>query len=137
MQIKEHTNVLDGKTSHTKTFSAIEGLTLLPRLMAILPPSTADILFGVSDGDRETIEAAPATLQVMAMGIARWASDIAGGLGVVQDLFRHTKCDQVLVGDAAVTESLGGERFGTHFAADYVHLFRVAWWVARVSFKSP
>lgn len=135
--VKEHQTVIDAKTYVTKTFTAVEGLTLFPRLMTILSATTAAVLFNASDDECAKIMADPTLMLPMMISVADKAADRPDGLQVVRDLLLHTTCENVRVGDTDQVLNIGTDRFGTHFAADWYHLFRVAWWVARVSFASP
>lgn len=135
--IKPHTTTIDGRRYRTTTFSAMAGLDLLPRVLAVLPPSIADLMLGVSDDDFAKIGGSRDTLHEMLKSVARYAAN-TGGLAIVKETLRETVCENGRTGDVETEVALSGDvEFGRHFAADYVHLFHVWWWVVRCSFDKP
>ena len=133
--IKEHTTVIDDKTYTCKTFPATEGLVILPKLIALLGQEVANLVFVTDDKQLDGLMEDPTVLGGVMVRISEKAIE-NDGLLQIKELLRYTACDKVQVGDAEIAASVY-ERFDTHFAGDYSHLFRVVTWVARMSFAAP
>lgn len=134
-QVQDHTTVIDGKTYTAKTFPALEGLVILPKLIALLGEDIANLVFATSEGQLDQLMNNPAVLTKMIVSIAEKAAQ-TDGLLVLHDLMKYVNCDQVKVGDAVVSASVY-TKFNDHFAGDYLHMFKVVSWVARISFAKP
>lgn len=133
--IQEQTITIDGKRYRTRPFTADVGLVLMPRVLSLLSPNVAKILFGTNEAEKTALVADPAIMASIAIDIAREAAK-TDGLLVLRDLMEHTVCENGRVGDVDMEIDVR-ERFGDHFACDYLHMFKVALWVARVSFARP
>lgn len=133
--ITTHTTDIDGKPYSCKTFPASEGLVLLPKLISLLGEDVANLVFATSDDQLEGLMENRKVLSAMMVKIAEKASEDDGLLNL-KELLKYTTCEKIKVGDAEISDSVY-ERFDTHFAGDYLHLFKVIGWVARASFANP
>ena len=133
--IKEHTTVIDDKTYTCKTFPATEGLIILPKLISLLGEEIANLVFATDNKQLEELMNSPDVLIAMVVRISEKVAE-NDGLLYLKDLLKYTTCEQIKVGDAEIPGSVY-ERFDTHFAGEYLHMFKVVSWVARASFASP
>jgi hypothetical protein len=135
-KVRVHTEMIDGKTYHTKTFPATEGLVILPKLMALLGDSVVSLIFGVEGDQLDKLFADPKIVGAVIVDVAKRAADNDGFL-VLRDLLKYTECDQCDIGGDAPIKGSVYEWFDRHFEGDYLHLLNVCVWVARVSFAKP
>jgi len=135
-KVKTHTETIDGKVYHTKTFPASEGLVILPKLMALLGDSVVSLIFGVEESQLDKLFSDPKIVGAVIVDVAKRASE-GDGVLVLRDLLKYTDCDQVDIGAAAPVKGSVHEWFDNHFAGDYLHMLNVCVWVARVSFGKP
>jgi len=133
--VKTHTTVIDGKSYSCQTFPATEGLIILPKLLAMLGEEVANLVFATNDEQLDGLMDSPKVLAAMMVKISEKAAE-NDGLLVLKDLLKYTSCEQVKVGDAEIPQSVY-DRFDSHFAGEYLHLFKVVGWVARASFGNP
>lgn len=135
--IQEHRTEIDGRQYSTTTFPALEGLVLMPKILSLMSPSLAGLLFVTNEEQRKKLAENRDVLVASALEIASKAAE-NDGLTVIRDLLKYTRCLNGTVGDAKGTiEYSCFEKFNEHFAGDYIHLFKVGWWVGRVSFTNP
>lgn len=138
--IKTHDTVIGGKSYSTKPFDGVEALTMLPRLMAILPDRVANLLFKKETEEVEKLFEDEEVIRELGLDVVKYVADENLDLRVLRDLLKHTDCTAggYLDGeDGSAVKINMSEKFGTHFQNDYFHLFRVAWWVGLVSFTGP
>ena len=133
--IKKHETIIDEKPYSCETFPATEGLIILPKLISLLGEDVANLIFTVDDEQIGGLLENPKVLAAMMVKISERAAE-NNGLLVLKDLLKYTRCSAVRVGDATLEASVW-ERFDSHFAGDYLHLFKVVSWVARASFGNP
>jgi len=137
--IKTHDTVIGGKSYSTKPFDGVEALTMLPRLMAILPDRVANILFQKDTEKVEKLFENEEVIRELGLDVVKYVADEGLDLRVLRDLLKNTDCTAggYLDGENDTVTINMSEKFGRHFQNDYFHLFRVAWWVGLVFFTGP
>ena len=133
--IKTYTEVIDGKQYTTKTLPASEGLALMPILINMLGEQVANLILATNDEQQKELLKDPKIVSKALMAVAKQAAQ-EGGMMAFKDLLRHTQCDAIRVGDTTIEGSVF-DRFDSHFAGEYKHLFSVAWFVIRKNFIDP
>ena len=135
--VADHRTVIGGREYVAKTFTASEGLVLLPRLLALLGDDVARLVFAVGDEDQAKIFADPQLLAGILVRVSERAAE-NDGLLLVRDCFRHTTCTNSKIGELEASVDLGKIHFfDQHFAGQYAHLFEVFAWIVRLSFGGP
>lgn len=163
--LAEHSTDIDGVRYTTQTYPATEGLELMRRLAAMLDSNMVGQALMLADdepaegetpADGESAEgetpaegepgkaAAPTVKDIMAntellltflIGAAQQSKPGEWGK-LVKDLLKYCVADKVKVGQAIVPAKVL-DKFDSHFAGRYMHLFKVCVWCARVGFAEP
>lgn len=143
--VKEHEQEIDGKLYRCKTFPASEGLVILPKIVSLLGDKVANLVFAAGEEGAQKLMDDRKIMTTVMVNIAERAEE-NDGLLVLRDLMRYTvyvrkhqeKPSQENPKPAVVEiPEKVADNFDTHFAADYMHLLRVAMWVGRASFGNP
>jgi len=127
--------VIDGIPYTAKLFPTTEGLVLMPRLADLLGEAGLAIIIGAAQDPAKALEGDATILAPILGNIAARAAE-NNGLLVIKDLLKYTRCGKIKVG-AQECDDLVINHFDDHFRGRYMHLFRVAIWVARASFVEP
>jgi len=133
--VREHTTEIDGLTYHCTTFTASEGLTLLPALIRLFGKRVIQLAMQSGDNLPHMLEQ-PEVLAAIVTEAAKEAAGDDEGWLVLRRLVSKTTCDQTQIGDAQVKASVA-EHFDTHFTGRLMHLIKVSVWVATQSFAGP
>jgi hypothetical protein len=133
--------VIGGRTYTTEKLGAIAGVTLMPRVLAMVGQEVFSLMFGTSVENRKNLLKDPKVRGALLAGISEKLTALEAETGkppllVFHELLKKTECDKVRIGDTEV----GGNvhtHFDTHFAGDYAHLLEVVIWVGTVNFIGP
>ncbi len=135
--VREHTKVIDEVTYTTRTFPASEGLVIYPKLLALFGEEGIAFFLEMASGGiggedvaEQIFDEAPKVAKMVA-SIA--TNGGAGGFLIIKSLFTNTKADKLVLGDTVAPGSVD-QHFDEHFSANYAHLAKVAFWVAKVNF---
>lgn len=135
--VRNHETEIDGIAYKTTTLPASVGLSVMPRLVALLGDKILPLLFEVGGEGIEALFKDPKVIGTLISNIAdRAATKMSAGedpMGVLRDLLLKTTADKVRVGSAEVEGSVY-KSFDSHFAGDYRHLIAVVGWVGGVNF---
>jgi hypothetical protein len=135
--VAQHETVIDGFAYSCRTFTASEGLVLLPKLIAMLGDDVAKLIFATSEAQQAKIFSDPGLLAGVLVQVSTRAAE-NDGLLIVRDCFKHAKCSNSKIGEAEAEVDLGKIHFfDQHFAGRYAHLLAVFSWIVRASFGSP
>jgi len=126
---------IDGITYTTQLFPTTDGLILMAKLGDLLGETGLAVVIGAATDPSKSLAGEASLLAPMLGNIASRAAE-NDGLLVIKDLLRYTKCDKIKIGSNEVTGS-AYDHFDDHFQGRYMHLMRVAVWVARASFVGP
>ena len=137
--IKTHTETVGDISYSCKTFPASEGLVLLPKIVSLIGDKVANLVFGVGEEGIASIMEDSAVMTTIMVRISERAEE-NNGLLVVKDLLKYTTYKEILKdpnGSTHEMERSAYDEFDDHFAAKYMHLLQVAFWVGRASFGNP
>jgi hypothetical protein len=127
--VQDHSTEIDGVPYTCTTFTATEGLEILPRLINLFGERVIQLT--MMSGP-EKIGGLMGNSEVLAAIIAeasRSGADAEGGWTVLKDLLIKTRSTAVRIGENEVDGS-----FDSHFSGRLMHLVQVAVWVATKSF---
>lgn len=135
--VRKHTTEIDGITYETTTLPATVGLSVFPRLVALLGDKILPLVFEVGGEGLEALFKDSKVIGVLISNIAeRATSKMAEGedpMSVLRDVLVKTTADKVRIGSTEVQGSVH-KSFDSHFAGDYRHLIAVVGWVGGVNF---
>jgi hypothetical protein len=131
--VQDHSTEIDGVPYTCTTFTATEGLEILPRLINLFGERVIQLT--MMSGP-EKIGGLMGNSEVLAAIIAeasRSGADAEGGWTVLKDLLIKTRSTAVRIGENEVEGSVH-QHFDSHFSGRLMHLVQVAVWVATKSF---
>jgi hypothetical protein len=134
---REQTTEIDGVRYTTRVLPAMEGINILPQLIALVGDKLMPIIFATGGEGLDSLREDPAVIGVILANIAAKAAK-RQSLGedpmkVIKDILVSTRCNKVRLGDVTAEGSVY-DHFDEHFAGDYAHMFSVVGWVGGVNF---
>jgi hypothetical protein len=139
--VHECTETIDGITYTTHTLPATVGLSVMPRLVALLGDKILPLMFEAGVDGIEELFKDPKILAVFISNISeritqRRAEGEADPTDVLRDIMLKTEADKVRIGTTTVRGSVY-QNFDDHFAGNYTHLLKVVGWLGQVNFVPP
>ena len=126
---------IDGLVYTTKLFPTTEGLIIMPKLADLLGESGLAIVIGAAQNPVEALSGDAGILAPILGNIASRAAE-NNGLLVIKELLQYTSCKNIKIGSNEVAGDVI-THFDEHFQGRYMHLMKLAVWVARASFVRP
>lgn len=117
-------------------------LAELDKLAALLPDEDGEDTQEVTAEELGEYLSAASGVARMVFGCARRA-ELGEVSAFMRALLMRTETDELKVGDLAPSDGGPrgkgnvGEHFDSHFQGRFLHLLKVVWWVARLSFGLP
>jgi len=131
--VQDHSTTIDGVDYTCTTFTASEGLKVLPRLINLFGERVIQLTIMSGPEKLEHFMAQPDILAAIVSEAAKAAAEDPDGWMVLKDLMAKVRSESVRIGEAQVPASVY-EHFDSHFSGRLIHLVKVAVWVATHSF---
>jgi len=135
--VREQSKDIDGILYTTKVLPASDGLSTMARLISMLGDAVVGLFFATDAGERDELMKDNQLIASLMTSVATSAAESeSGGMTVLRDMLKTTKCDKISIGTTEVPGSVY-DHFDDHFAARYKHLLEVCMWVGTVNFIKP